>query len=88
MLAAFCEIPEEVIGHTPVLVIRGQHELEVCGCTGIREYGKERIVLAFGKEQLAVSGEMLELTDFRENTLYVRGKIHSVTYETEEGKLC
>ena len=87
ILAEFCEVPQEVIAPLPVFTIRGKHEIEITGCTGIRTYDSRRIVLSFGegkhKECFCVTGDSLILTDFREKILYVRGNLHSASFGDE-----
>ena len=82
ILAAFCEIPQDVLAAVPVFTIRGQHEIEISGCTGILTYDSRCIVLAVGKEHFCIRGESLLLSDFREGVLYVRGNIHSASFGT------
>ena len=84
-IAAFCEVPPEVVSSIPVLVWRGHHEIEITGCTGVLEYDEQTVVLALGAERLAVRGRALVLTDFRENVLYVRGTIVAAVYESGAG---
>lgn len=80
--AAFCEIPQDVVSNIPVFVIRGTHEIEISGCNGILIYDSRRIVLSVhnGKESCCICGDALLLSDFRDNCLFVRGDITSVTF--------
>ncbi len=82
ILAAFCEIPQDVLADLPVFTIRGRHEIEISGCTGILTYDSRCIVLAVGKETFCVRGDALLLSDFREKILYVRGNIDSASFGT------
>lgn len=88
ILAAICEVPEEAVGRIPVFVLRGRHEAEIMGCSGIREYGDERIVLALEKEFVTITGDALELTDFRDRALYIRGNIAALTFGATEDGSC
>ena len=87
IIAEFCEVPQEVVTSLPVFTIRGKHEIEITGCTGILTYDSQHIVLSFGegkrKECFCVTGDSLILTDFREKILYVRGNIHSASFGSE-----
>ena len=85
ILAAFCEFPQDVITDLPVFTIRGTHEIEISGCTGILTYDSERILLSVGKgnERFYVRGDALMLSDFRDRILYVRGNIRSASFGTE-----
>ena len=84
MIADLCEVPQDIVKDIPIFTIRGKHEIEVSGCTGIRTYDSRRIVLTIGsgkeKECLCVSGDSLVLSDFREQILYVRGNIRSASF--------
>lgn len=83
-IAALCEIPQESVADIPVFVIRGRHEVEVEGCTGILEYDSGKIVFAVGKsgrERFTVTGDMLTLNDFSDRLLYVRGNIASASFD-------
>lgn len=82
ILAAFCEIPQDVLADLPVFTIRGRHEIEISGCTGILTYDSHRIVLAIGKENFCICGDALLLSDFRDKVLYVRGNIRSAAFGT------
>lgn len=89
IIAAMCEMPEDVVGNIPVFVLRGRHEMEVTGCTGVREYRDEKIILAVGRELFTIKGEQLELTDFCDHVLYIRGTISDMRFGIgEEETLC
>jgi len=85
IISDICEIPPDTIFGIPTALLRGKHELEVTGCTGVKEYTDGRIVLAMDKEIMTVRGEMLELTDFFDNVILIRGNIVSVRYGEEGG---
>ncbi len=78
------DVPQDMVARVPVFIIRGRHEIEVCGCRGILEYGKEKVVLSMGKEMFCVMGKNLTLSDFRDDTLFVRGWIRSAEYADGE----
>ena len=84
ILAEVCEVPADAVSKSPVFVLRGKHELEISGCTGIKEYTGERIVLKMKNDTFTVIGDNLELTDFLENVLYIRGNIISMGYGIKE----
>ncbi len=84
LMSEFWEVPGEVSAPIPVFLMRGRYELEITGARGIREYGQERIVLRMGKGLCVVTGKELELTDFQEAVLYVRGKIDRLSFEEAE----
>ena len=69
----------------PLFILRGKHEIEVEGCTGILEYEGEKITLAVGRDRFTVRGSRLCLEDFSEGVLYVRGDIASASFEGEAG---
>lgn len=84
-VADWLEVPVSVTAPIPVFIIRGKREIEVEGCTGILEYGEERIVLAVGKnDRFSVRGKNLTLSDFRRRILYVRGEIASAVWGEED----
>lgn len=88
-IASVLEVDRDVIARIPVITIRGKTETEIYGCRGILEYERNRIVLAVGEDHFTVRGEDLLLEDFRERSLYVRGKITSVTLgEVGEDRSC
>lgn len=87
--AALCEVPEEFVADIPVFILRGRHEIEVAGCSGVREYSDGRIILSAGKERFTVTGDHLVLTDFRDNVLFIRGNIGGTFFgDGEEGGQC
>ena len=85
IIAEICEIPADAVFSVPVFVLRGKHELEITGCTGVKEYTGERIVLALKKELFTVTGDMLELTDFSDSVLYIRGNIGAMKFGADGG---
>ena len=44
------------------------------------EYSDDMIVLSVGRDKLTVRGSCLELADFRDCVLYVRGNIDSASF--------
>lgn len=80
-LARFLEVPQELVKNVPVFVIRGRHEIEISGCSGITEYSDDVIELTVGRDKFTVRGNSLELADFRDCVLYVRGNIDSAAFE-------
>ena len=83
-LGRFLEVPQELVKGVPVFVIRGRHEIEVSGCDGILEYSDDVIVLSVERDKFTVRGRCLELADFRDSVLYVRGNIDSAAFEGGE----
>lgn len=88
VLAGYFEVPQNIVWDIPVFTIRGRHEIEIIGCTGILTYDSKRIVLSIGrgKESFCVTGDSLMLSDFREKVLYVRGNIRTASFDTGEGE--
>ncbi len=82
ILADFFEVPQNIVWDIPVFTIRGKHEIEIIGCTGILTYDSQRIVLSIGRgrESFCVTGDSLILSDFREKVLYVRGNIRTASF--------
>ena len=86
--AEIFEVPAETVCRIPVFVLRGRHELEIIGCTGILEYTQEKIILSAGEEKLSVIGKQLEIGDLYETVLYIRGCVDALRYGDEEGGQC
>ena len=86
LMSDLWEVPGEVSADLPVFLIRGRYELEISGAQGVREYDREKIVLRMRKGICVVTGKELELTDFREAVLYVRGRIDVLSFE--EADVC
>ena len=89
LISSSVEMPADAVAKMPTFVIRGLHEVEADGCSGILEYCDSRVVLScsfgvLGKEhRMTVTGEMLTLSDFSDGVLHIRGNIQSVAL-TEE----
>lgn len=79
-IAAICEVEQDYVSSVPVLTFHGRHEIEVDGCSGILEYGPERIVLALRGDRFTVVGDCLTLADFRSGVLYVRGNVKGAAF--------
>ena len=80
MISDFCEVPSDMVSNVPVFEIRGHHEIEITGCSGILEYNDKRIILTVGRDKFTVTGDSLVLSDFRDNVLFVRGNIKSASF--------
>lgn len=87
-LAAMCEVPCDVVSDIPVFVIRGRHEVEASGCSGVREYCDSRVVLAAGGDIFTVTGDHLVMTDFSDSVLFIRGNIDSAFFGCREEESC
>ena len=83
-IASFLEFPCDAVANVPVFVIRGRHEIEVSGCSGITEYSEKVISLTVGGNKFTVCGDSLELSDFRDSVLYIRGNIKCASFEGGE----
>ncbi len=80
-IADFCEVPDELVARVPVFVLRGRHQIEISGASGITEYSDSVIVLSVGRDKFTVRGMGLTITDFREAVICVRGDIVSAAFE-------
>ena len=74
------EIPGETVGLPRVEVV-GQHEARMENHRGILAYGKEEIVVSGGKLLVRFRGEGLELKAMTENELLITGTVFSVEIE-------
>ena len=79
-LSDLMALPVDVMTTIPVYTLRGREELEADGCTGILEYGEERVVLEVRGERVTVTGKNLMLLEFRGTSLTVRGRIAAVQF--------
>ena len=63
----------------PLIEIAGNRRVLMEHHCGVKEYGRQRIVIQTKDNLVAVEGEMLELTKMTPQQLIVSGKIHAVT---------
>ena len=74
------EIPGETVG-LPRVELVGQHEARMENHRGILAYGKEEIVVSGGKLLVRFRGEGLELKAMTENELLITGTVFSAEIE-------
>lgn len=84
-ISALCELPQDIVSDIPVFIMRGRHEIEIDGCSGILEYDGTRVVVAIGRDKFTVTGSGLTLSDFRYRVLYIRGNIESANFGADGG---
>lgn len=84
VITDFAEIPADTVTSVPTLIVRGEHEVEADGVGGILEYGERQVMLAVGKRRVLITGEMLTLSNFTDDSLLVRGNIAAV-HLSEDG---
>ena len=90
-IANLCEVEADIVATLPVFVIRGEHEIEVEGCSGILEYDPQKIVLSTKNGRFTALGKYLTLSDFRSGVLYIRGDIKATFFgdiAAWEGETC
>lgn len=75
------DLPTGLFGNTPYLTLRGQEELELCGCAGLLRYESGCIALALrGGGSLTLTGENLCLREYGGRVLLVRGRIDRLEF--------
>ena len=74
------EIPGETVG-LPRVELVGQHEARMENHRGILAYGKEEIVVSGGRLLVRFRGEGLELKAMTERELLITGTVFSVEIE-------
>lgn len=74
------EIPGEAVG-LPLVELVGQHEARMSNHRGILAYGKEEIMVSGGKLLVRFRGEDMELKAMTGSELLITGTIFSVEVE-------
>lgn len=75
------DLPTGLFGDTPYLSLRGQEELELCGCTGLLRYESACIVIALrGGGSLTLTGDSLRLRAYDRCRLTVCGQIDRLEF--------
>ena len=78
--AQIFDIPVEAVG-LPRVELTGRHELRMENHRGILAYGKEEIMVSGGRLMVRVRGEELELKAMNGSELLITGTILSVEIE-------
>jgi len=73
--------PTEALTDIPLLICKGPSEMVTEGCRAILEYSRSRIRLDMRKKILLVEGADLVMSEFRRNSLRIRGQIHRICWE-------
>lgn len=72
------DVPADVLGDVPRLVLVGTEELRMEGHRGILAYGTEEIHISGGKTVVRVKGQGLELRAMAPAELRITGRITGV----------
>lgn len=80
-LAECLELPPEALATTVKLSIIGGNRALIENHRGIVEYGKERIVVAAGRNRIVISGRELMLSAMNKSELLIDGKISAAEWE-------
>ncbi len=82
-LSTWTELPPEGFIDMPILLCRGDTEIQVEGCRSILAYGDNKIRLRLhGSEKvLCIEGAGLRMSDFHQRCLTVRGRITGIVWE-------
>ena len=75
------ELPTGLFGDTPYLTLRGQEELELCGCAGLLRYEDTCVAIALrGGGSLVLVGDALRLRAYDRCRLTVCGRIDKLEF--------
>ena len=82
-LSTWTGLPPEGFADMPILLCRGDREVQVEGCRAILAYGDDKIRLRMhGSEKvLCIDGTELRMSDFHQRCLTVRGRITGIIWE-------
>ena len=78
--AKMLDLPPDVFGNVPRMLILGDGEFRMCPHKGILAYGPEEIHISAGKLVVRVSGENLELSAMTPTDLLITGTLHGVEF--------
>lgn len=80
-LSALTGLPPEGFCDMPVLLCRGNSEIQIDGCRAILSYSNTEIRLDLFDLRLTVSGTSLQMSDFHGRCLTIRGTITGCRWE-------
>ena len=75
------EIPEELVGNVPVVIMTGKKEVIVENHKGIAEFTKERIILDTNDGAFLISGQNLSIKYMKSDCISICGNICAVGYD-------
>ena len=70
-----------LLSDLPPIEMSGNSRVLVGYCDGILEYEPETVKLRAGKRNIRIVGLGLDLCNLTENTVLIRGLIHSFSFE-------
>lgn len=79
-LAERLELPEDAVSGAGRLTVTGGHRALVENHRGILEYGRERIIVSFGKERLSIFGRELRIVAMNRRELLIRGELQDISW--------
>lgn len=71
------DIPLEGIANVPNTQIIGNNILNIDGCTSVKKYDKEEIILKARSYILTIKGSELSMTNFAQGRVSIRGEMYS-----------
>lgn len=82
-LSAFTGLPPEGFCDMPMLLCRGDMEVQVEGCRAILAYSDTQIRLRMhgANTILCIDGTKLRMSDFHQRCLTIRGRITGILWE-------
>ncbi|MBP3284999.1 MAG: YabP/YqfC family sporulation protein [Clostridia bacterium] len=78
------DLPRELVGSSSRMVLMGNSEFMIENYDGVLEYEESRIKLSTKTGIISVAGNKLTIDELDDENLMVRGKIYSITIESEE----
>lgn len=82
-LADSLDIPRESLPGESGIIITGTRSAVISGCTGVLEYGKERITVRTTTGRISISGSRLEIQSLIEDRITVFGCLASVALDAK-----
>ena len=77
------DLPREALPGGFSVLLSGEGEVLVRGCTRILEYGEERIRVCVGKRVLCVEGEALFCASFGAQEMLINGTVRALFLQKE-----
>ena len=80
-LIDFFELPEEIIGDLPLLMLAGPGKLYLENHRGIAVYHREKVKIRINRGYLVIEGEKLEVEEIQQDNLQITGLIEKLLFD-------
>lgn len=84
-LGYFFDVPQDTVGKTATVEIRGFREVMILGCTGILDYSTSAVILESRQGKIVITGCDMRISVFSDERVIIYGVIDCVSKGESNG---